>query len=258
MSTDYEKLGAFYLGREFDPATNALKRRSGPVRLEGPDHARGVRGHDGLGQDRAVPLAARRGRHRRRARHLHRSRRATSATCCSRSRISRPRTSSPGWTRARPRARACRVRVRREDRRDLEERPGRVGPGARAHRAAARRRRRGYLHAGRRDRPAAVGAAFVRARPRPSCWPTPARCATAWARWSSGLLGLLGIEADPIGSREHILLANILEGAWRAGPVARHDRADPGRAEAAPSTSSARSTSRPSSRRRSGSSSRCS
>ncbi len=33
----------------------------------------------------------------------------------------------------------------------------------------------------------------------------------------SGLLSLIGIEADPIGSREHILLANILEGAWRAG-----------------------------------------
>jgi len=33
----------------------------------------------------------------------------------------------------------------------------------------------------------------------------------------SGLLSLLGIEADPIGSREHILLANIFEGAWRSG-----------------------------------------
>jgi hypothetical protein len=33
----------------------------------------------------------------------------------------------------------------------------------------------------------------------------------------SGLLSLLGIEADPIGSREHILLANIIEGAWRQG-----------------------------------------
>ena len=33
----------------------------------------------------------------------------------------------------------------------------------------------------------------------------------------SGLLSLLNIEADPIGSREHILLANILEGAWRQG-----------------------------------------
>ncbi len=33
----------------------------------------------------------------------------------------------------------------------------------------------------------------------------------------SGLLSLLGIDADPIGSREHILLANILERAWREG-----------------------------------------
>ena len=33
----------------------------------------------------------------------------------------------------------------------------------------------------------------------------------------SGLLALLGIDADPLQSREHILLANILESAWREG-----------------------------------------
>ncbi len=33
----------------------------------------------------------------------------------------------------------------------------------------------------------------------------------------SGLLSLLGRDADPLQSRDHILLANILEGAWRAG-----------------------------------------
>ena len=33
----------------------------------------------------------------------------------------------------------------------------------------------------------------------------------------SGLLGLLGIDADPLQSREHILLANLLERAWREG-----------------------------------------
>jgi len=33
----------------------------------------------------------------------------------------------------------------------------------------------------------------------------------------SGLLALLGIDADPIRSREHILLSNILDSAWRAG-----------------------------------------
>jgi hypothetical protein len=33
----------------------------------------------------------------------------------------------------------------------------------------------------------------------------------------SGLLALLGIVVDPITSREHILLANILDNSWRAG-----------------------------------------
>ena len=34
---------------------------------------------------------------------------------------------------------------------------------------------------------------------------------------ATSLLGLLGIEADPIKSREHILLSNILQGSWTAG-----------------------------------------
>jgi hypothetical protein len=33
----------------------------------------------------------------------------------------------------------------------------------------------------------------------------------------SGLLGLLGIDADPVRSREHILLSNILDRSWREG-----------------------------------------
>lgn len=33
----------------------------------------------------------------------------------------------------------------------------------------------------------------------------------------SALLALVGIEADPVRSREHILLSNLLEQAWRAG-----------------------------------------
>ena len=33
----------------------------------------------------------------------------------------------------------------------------------------------------------------------------------------SGLLALMGITADPISSREHILLSNVLDQAWRAG-----------------------------------------
>ena len=34
---------------------------------------------------------------------------------------------------------------------------------------------------------------------------------------ASGLLALLGIDADPIRSREHILISNIFDTAWRAG-----------------------------------------
>ncbi|MFA4925760.1 MAG: hypothetical protein WC524_03815, partial [Candidatus Aminicenantales bacterium] len=34
---------------------------------------------------------------------------------------------------------------------------------------------------------------------------------------ASGLLGLLGLEADPIQSREHILISNLLHSAWKAG-----------------------------------------
>ena len=33
----------------------------------------------------------------------------------------------------------------------------------------------------------------------------------------SGLLGLVGIDADPLASREHILLSNLIETAWAAG-----------------------------------------
>jgi len=34
---------------------------------------------------------------------------------------------------------------------------------------------------------------------------------------ASSLLGLLGVDADPINSKEHILLALVLEAAWRSG-----------------------------------------
>ena len=37
------------------------------------------------------------------------------------------------------------------------------------------------------------------------------------ATTATSLLGLLGVEADPLRSREHILLAKLLEAAWEAG-----------------------------------------
>ncbi len=35
--------------------------------------------------------------------------------------------------------------------------------------------------------------------------------------FASGLLGLIGVDADPVSSREHILIANLVEHAWRQG-----------------------------------------
>ncbi|MEZ5175377.1 MAG: DUF87 domain-containing protein [Acidimicrobiia bacterium] len=35
--------------------------------------------------------------------------------------------------------------------------------------------------------------------------------------FASGLLGLVGIDTDPVSSREHILVANLVERAWRDG-----------------------------------------
>lgn len=37
------------------------------------------------------------------------------------------------------------------------------------------------------------------------------------AGYVSGLLGLVGIDADPLSSREHILLSNLIETTWAAG-----------------------------------------
>jgi hypothetical protein len=42
----------------------------------------------------------------------------------------------------------------------------------------------------------------------------------------TSLLGLLGIDADPIKSREHILISNILNSAWAAGKDLGHRRVD--------------------------------
>lgn len=37
------------------------------------------------------------------------------------------------------------------------------------------------------------------------------------AAWVTGLLGMVDIDADPLTSREHILISNVVEAAWRAG-----------------------------------------
>ena len=119
-------------------------------------------------------------------------------------------------------------RLREVAGRAVDEGPRRLGPGRRAHRAAARRRRLRDLHARQRRRPARLGPRLVRAARRPLA--TPRRVGDQIGAIATGLLALLGIDADPIKSREHILLSSILGAAWANGQaldIAGADRADP-------------------------------
>ena len=67
-----EKLGSFYLGKEYDLAARKLTGRPGQLRLARSHHPRGLRGHDRQRQDRSVHRSARRGGARRGARHHYR------------------------------------------------------------------------------------------------------------------------------------------------------------------------------------------
>ena len=73
------------------------------------------------------------------------------------------------------------------------------------------------LHAGLRAGPAAVDPALVRRAGPGDARATRPRSRSASARRSRACSALLGIDADPIRSREHILLSAILDAAWRKG-----------------------------------------
>ncbi|MDI6697340.1 MAG: ATP-binding protein [Candidatus Saccharicenans sp.] len=53
--------------------------------------------------------------------------------------------------------------------------------------------------------------------PPPAIMEDPELLAEKISTTVSGLLGLLGLQADPLQSREHILISNLLQAAWTAG-----------------------------------------
>jgi hypothetical protein len=55
--------------------------------------------------------------------------------------------------------------------------------------------------------------------PSAACWKTEAFRERGHSAALRGAAGLLGIDADPLRSREHILLANLLGRAWRDGRI---------------------------------------
>lgn len=62
-----------------------------------------------------------------------------------------------------------------------------------------------------------VGLDVVGRLTRPAAGADPEAVVDEASGYVSGLLRLVGIDADPLASREHILLANLVQGAWTAG-----------------------------------------
>ena len=185
MSADYEKLGAFYLGREFDPAANAL--RDDLVLYDSKDlttHAVCV-GMTGSGKTglclSLLEEAAIDG---------------VPAICIDpKGDLGNLMLTFPNLAAAdfEPWVDAGEARAQGPERRAVRgrrpPRPGRTDwPSGTRRRSASRRLRAAADVAiytpGAETGPAAVGAAFVCSRRQPNCWRTPARCAIASARWS--------------------------------------------------------------------------
>ena len=139
----------------------------------------------------------------------------------------------------------------------LEEGAGRVGPGRRAHRAAARRRRLRHLHARQPRRragldPQLVCGAAGRGSRRRRAARASAPAARRRACWRSP-----GVDGRPPRSREHTLRRRPPRRGLGGGRGPRSRRAHPAGSDAAVRRRSAWSISKRSSRRRTGSSWRC-
>ena len=227
----YEKLGVFYLGREFDPKTQQLGAELLYDSRDLTTHAVCI-GMTGSGKTGlclslleeaaldGVPVPSRS------------TPRATSATCCSRSRSCARRLPALG-RRGRSRAQGTvGGRVRGRDRRSWRKGLAEWGQdGARIARLRAAAEVAIYTPGSTSGRPLSILRSFAA--------PDAAVAGDATALKErigaavAGLLGLLGIEADPIKQpRAHPALG-VLDAAWRKGQGLDLAGTDPGGAEAA-------------------------
>ena len=221
MSTDYEKLGVFYLGREYDPAANALKDDLVLYDSKDLTHAVcvGMTGSGktglclGLLEEAAID--------------------GIPAICIDPKGdlgnllLTFPNLAPEDFE---PWIDAGDARARRRAPRSPPRRPPSSGrrdwpSGARRPTASrsCRRGRRGHLHARRRRRPAAVGLRSF--APPPPLLPIPRAARPRHPR--PGLLGLLGIDADPVRSASTSSSPHCRPCLAR-WTLPRHRRHDPG------------------------------
>ena len=205
-----EGLGSFYLGKPYD--VEAKQAEDGYVLYDSKDlttHAR-LRRHDRQRQDRPLPGPDRGGRDRRHARDRDRPQGRPRQPAAH---LPRP---APGGLPAldqrgrRRQGRRLARRLRQGAGRAVEEGPRRLGPGRRAHpaRCATRPTSRSTRRAAT---PACPSRSSARSRRRRDRSRRGGRCGEQIGATATSLLALLGIDADPIKSREHILLSSILE-----------------------------------------------
>ncbi len=217
MAIDYEKLGVFYLGRELDPATGKLAAE--PLLYDSRDlttHAV-CRRHDRQRQDRACASTCSRRRRSTACPQSASIRRATSATSLLTFPRSSPRDFEP-WMDAGDAARKGITVAELATQTAQKWRDGL----AEWDQAPSASRGCATLPTSRSTRPAAMPACRCRCcsrcpRRRPRCSQDEAALAERVTGVTSGLLTLIGRDADPLTSRDHILVASLLGQAWRSG-----------------------------------------
>ena len=196
----------------------ARRRRPGAVRRPRPHHARGHRRHDRQRQDRPWHRLLEEAAHRRhpgdRDRSQGRPRQPAAHV---------PRAARRGLRAVGRRGRGARAgHRRRRARRARRRRGGRAWPtwgqdGARiAPARATPPSSRSTRRAARPGVPLSILGSF--AAPRAALRADAELLARARSRRPpAGLLGLAGVDADPLRSREHILVATLCSSAWRDG-----------------------------------------
>ncbi len=215
---EIDKPGSFY-PRSAARLSTTAKRRSEPLLYDSKDlttHAVCV-GMTGSGKTGLCLALLGRSRARRHSGDRDRSQGRPWATCCSRFRISSRAISGRGSTRAKRPASRCRP---------TNSRPARPSCGAtvwpswdegpdRIRRFCDAVDRVIYTPGSSAGIPITVLKSF--AAPPAELVADADAFSERIASATSGLLALMGIDADPVRSREHIFLSTLLDTAWRAG-----------------------------------------